>query len=105
MFLRVATSAVVTAVLALGLSANAMAETQWQKNHPRRTQVNGRLANQNKRIANQEAAGKLSAGQAATPEEIGRTVVCTGRTTRFARKNATWPRKMAATSPSRSSAR
>ena len=66
MFLRVTTSAVVAAVLALGLGANAMAETQWQKNHPRRTQVNGRLANQNKRIANQEAAGKLSAGQAAT---------------------------------------
>jgi len=32
------------------LAGTASAETTWQKNHPRRTQVNHRLANQDKRI-------------------------------------------------------
>ncbi len=39
-------------------------ETQWQKDHPRRTQVNGRLNNQNKRINNEEKSGQISKGQA-----------------------------------------
>jgi len=33
-----------------GLATNAMADTPWQKTHPRREQVNKRLANQSKRI-------------------------------------------------------
>ena len=28
----------------------AFAETQWERNHPRRDQVNDRLSNQNRRI-------------------------------------------------------
>src|SRR5271165_6202544 len=32
------------------LVGTASAEDTWQRNHPRRTQVNQRLANQNKRI-------------------------------------------------------
>ena len=48
-----------------GFAATAMAdETQWQKDHPRRTEVNGRLANQNRRINNEVKEGELSKGQA-----------------------------------------
>jgi uncharacterized membrane protein YhiD involved in acid resistance len=42
------------------------AETQWQKNHPRRTQVNDRLANQNQRINKEVKEGDISKAQAAT---------------------------------------
>jgi hypothetical protein len=38
------------ALLSLGLSANALAESKWDKQHPRRDQVNDRLAHQNARI-------------------------------------------------------
>jgi hypothetical protein len=57
---------VTAATLALsGLASNAMAETQWQKDHPRRTEVNKRLNNQNKRIHNEVKDGQISKGQAA----------------------------------------
>ena len=46
-------------------SSAAMAETQWEKDHPRRDQVNDRLTNQNKRIHNEVKEGKLTKGQAA----------------------------------------
>jgi hypothetical protein len=48
-----------------GLAANAFAEDQWQKDHPRRTEVNQRLANQNRRIHNEVKDGQISKGQAA----------------------------------------
>jgi hypothetical protein len=47
------------------LVGTASAETAWQKNHPRRTQVNSRLANQNKRIHQDVKNGTLSKSQAA----------------------------------------
>ena len=47
------------------LVGTASAETTWQKNHPRRTQVNNRLANQNKRIHNDVKDGTLTKSQAA----------------------------------------
>jgi hypothetical protein len=53
-----------TAVAAV-FAASAMAETKWDKNHPRRDQVNDRLANQNKRIHNEVKEGEMSKGQAA----------------------------------------
>jgi hypothetical protein len=31
-----------------GMVTSAFAETQWERNHPRRDQVNDRLANQNR---------------------------------------------------------
>jgi hypothetical protein len=40
------------------------AETQWNKNHPRRHEVNKRLANQNRRIHNQVKQGDMSKAQA-----------------------------------------
>ena len=39
-------------------------EGQFAKNHPRREQVNERLANQNKRIKNEVAEGELTKAQA-----------------------------------------
>ena len=39
-------------------------ETQWQKDHPRRAEVNGRLNNQNKRIDQGVKNGTLTKGQA-----------------------------------------
>jgi outer membrane murein-binding lipoprotein Lpp len=54
------------AIVALAaLSGTASADTTWQKNHPRRTQVNNRLANQNRRIHNDVKDGTLSKSQAA----------------------------------------
>jgi hypothetical protein len=52
-------------VFALGLSAGAMAETQWNKDHPRRHQVNHRLNNQDKRIHHAVKDGKMNKQQAA----------------------------------------
>jgi uncharacterized protein HemX len=55
----------VTTALAAGVAGNVNAETQWQKNHPRRTEVNARLQNQNKRINQEVKEGELTKGQAA----------------------------------------
>jgi hypothetical protein len=64
-------------VVALLLSAVALAsfaqasapavdkDTTWQKNHPRREQVNERLANQNRRIHEEVKEGEISKSQAA----------------------------------------
>ena len=43
---------------------SASAETQWGRNHPRRDQVNDRLANQNRRINQEVREGELTRGQA-----------------------------------------
>jgi len=42
----------------------AFAETQWERNHPRRDQVNDRLANQNRRIDRELKEGEISKHQA-----------------------------------------
>jgi hypothetical protein len=56
---------IATAAMGLGaLTSNAFAATQWQKDHPRRTEVNHRLANQNRRIHNDVKDGTLSKSQA-----------------------------------------
>ncbi len=44
---------------------NEKGDTQWQKNHPRREQVNDRLANQNRRINEEVKEGEMTKGQAA----------------------------------------
>jgi hypothetical protein len=56
----------VTAALAtaLGVASGASAETKWQKNHPRRTEVNHRLANQNARIHADRKDGAITGAQA-----------------------------------------
>ncbi len=53
------------AVMLAGVIGTASAETTWQKNHPRRIQVNHRLANQNRRIHADVKNGTLTKSQAA----------------------------------------
>lgn len=57
---------VLTALIAIFASAagSAMAETTWQKNHPRRAEVNSRLQNQNKRIKTEVKDGQITKAQA-----------------------------------------
>jgi hypothetical protein len=58
--------AVVTAALAgYAGAANAAGETTWQKDHPRRTEVNDRLKNQNRRIHQDVRDGSITRSQAA----------------------------------------
>jgi hypothetical protein len=47
-----------------GTAFAADSDTQWQKNHPRREQVNNRLAHQNKRINQERKEGELTKAQA-----------------------------------------
>jgi hypothetical protein len=63
---RAATSVVLAAAAAvLGSSVTAaIAETKWERNHPRRDQVNDRLANQNRRINQERKEGEISKAQA-----------------------------------------
>ena len=51
-------------VLGAGVSASAFADTPWQQNHPRREQVNDRLARQDHRINHEYREGEISRGQA-----------------------------------------
>jgi hypothetical protein len=48
-----------------GVAGTASADTKWERNHPRREQVNNRLANQNRRIHGEVKEGELSKAQAA----------------------------------------
>jgi len=50
---------------AFAQTAPAAGETQWQKDHPRRTEVNQRLNNQNKRINAEEKSGQITKAQGA----------------------------------------
>jgi hypothetical protein len=52
------------AAVAAGTAAQVMAETRWQQNHPRREQVNERLANQNRRIHQEVKEGEVTRQQA-----------------------------------------
>jgi len=63
------TSLIIAAVLSL-CAATSFAQTpgasaaQWRKDHPRRAEVNGRLANQNRRIHQEVKEGEMSKGEA-----------------------------------------
>ncbi len=57
-------AAALAAAFAASLAGSAMAETQWEKSHPRRDQVNDRLQNQNKRINAEVKEGELGKQQA-----------------------------------------
>jgi hypothetical protein len=58
------TAAAATVALA-GVASTASAETQWQKDHPRRAEVNARLKNQDRRINKEVKEGEISKAQAA----------------------------------------
>jgi predicted RND superfamily exporter protein len=49
-YMRIIGTIVLVAVFFLTSLPAVQAETEWQKDHPRRTQVNKRLKNQNRRI-------------------------------------------------------
>ena len=61
-----AKAAVVALAVAMAGTAvtGAMAETNWDRNHPRREQVNDRLQNQNRRINQELREGEITKGQA-----------------------------------------
>ncbi len=65
----VCAAAAALALTALTGTASAQSatpgQTEWQKNHPRRAEVNARLANQNKRINNDVKNGTMSKAEAA----------------------------------------
>lgn len=63
--LRTVLTAVAATLSLACLTAPAMAQTAWQANHPRRAEVNGRLAIQNARIHQQVREGKISPAKAA----------------------------------------
>jgi hypothetical protein len=48
----------------LVMAGSAFAETSWERNHPRRDQVNDRLANQSRRINQEYREGEISRDQA-----------------------------------------
>ena len=60
-------------IMCVGLSP-VHAETAWQKNHPRRAEVNKRLANQNGRINQGVKNGTLTKSQAARLHKDDRQV-------------------------------
>ena len=52
-------------IFSMSISTAALADTKWQKQHPRREQVNNRLTNQNARIKDEVKEGDLTKSQAA----------------------------------------
>jgi hypothetical protein len=60
---RILTLAVAAAALT-GLATTTFAQSQWDKDHPRRAEVNGRLANQNRRIDQERKSGQINKAQA-----------------------------------------
>lgn len=58
------TTAIFGALFALSTATAALATTPWEKAHPRRDQVNDRLATQNSRIHKQVREGDLTKAQA-----------------------------------------
>jgi uncharacterized protein HemX len=57
---------IVAALGASAVAAPAMAATKWERSHPRRDQVNDRLARQNVRIHKEVKEGDLTKTQAAS---------------------------------------
>ncbi|NMM26683.1 MAG: hypothetical protein HHJ12_05175 [Glaciimonas sp.] len=57
------TAAVAVFAIFYVVTGSAMADTTWQKNHPRREQVNNRMNNQNKRIKDEVKEGDLTKAQ------------------------------------------
>ncbi|HLH95115.1 MAG TPA: hypothetical protein VKW08_08350 [Xanthobacteraceae bacterium] len=58
-----AKTVILAAILGLA-TTSAFAETWWERNHPRRDQVNDRLENQDRRINREYREGELSYWQA-----------------------------------------
>lgn len=56
--------AAVGALTLLTAATGASAQTPWQHHHPRRVEVNHRLANQNRRIHTERREGEITGRQA-----------------------------------------
>lgn len=69
-----AIAAASVALFAVGVADGAMAQTQWDKDHPRRAEVNQRLKNQNARIKKEEKSGQISKAQARQLHKEDRTI-------------------------------
>ena len=63
-FLRNAAALTFAALFSAGIAGSAMAETHWDKAHPRRHEVNHRLARQDARIHHKVADGHMTHAQA-----------------------------------------
>ena len=59
---------------ASGAMAGEAKDTTWQRNHPRREQVNNRVATQNKRIKTEVKEGEITKAQAATLHKDDRKI-------------------------------
>jgi hypothetical protein len=68
---RVATAAL---ALSLGVGLTAVSAETWAQKHPRRAEVNGRLANQNARINRELREGEITKGQARALHQQDRAV-------------------------------
>jgi hypothetical protein len=56
--------AAIAVIVATGSSTGASAESYWDATHPRRDEVNDRLANQNSRIDQERRSGEIGRGEA-----------------------------------------
>jgi len=63
---KLSTKALLATVLTglIATTTSAMAETQWQHNHPRRAEVNHRLNHQDQRIHREVREGEINRQQA-----------------------------------------
>lgn len=71
---RTALTAVAAGVCLACLAAPAMAQSAWQIHHPRRAQVNGRLAIQDARIDQEVHTGQISPARAARLHEADQRI-------------------------------
>ena len=62
------------ALIAVSIGLAGSASADWAQNHPRRAQVNDRLANQNRRINREFREGEISRGQARQLHQQDRAV-------------------------------
>lgn len=65
-------------MLALGavslVSTGAIAHTKWQRHHPRRAEVNHRIAHQNHRITEERREGDITSAQAKALRATDRSI-------------------------------
>jgi hypothetical protein len=72
--IRTALTAVAATVTLACFAAPAMADTAWQAHHPRREEVNNRLANQHARIHQEVREGEMSRAKAARLHRADRRI-------------------------------
>ena len=71
---KIAALALFAGLAAGAASTAAAADTTWQKNHPRREQVNARLAHQDARIKAEVKEGDLTKAQGAALHKSDRQI-------------------------------